>query len=119
VHPTQLYDFVTGMVLFAALLCGSANAGRFDGQVMVSWLLLYPVARSLNELFRGDEDRKFVTEIVVEPLNRLLGLEPGAVTFLSTSQFLSIGTMAVGLGLYLRLRNRPRALFSPPPADAN
>jgi len=106
VHPTQLYDFATGMVLFAALLW-IRHRRRFDGQVMVSWLLLYPVARSLNELFRGDEDRKFVTEIVVEPLNRLLGLEPGAVTFLSTSQFISIGVIAVGVVLWRRLRTRP------------
>ena len=118
VHPTQLYDSLTGFLLFGALLW-IRKRRTFDGQVMVGWLLLYPIARSLNELFRGDEDRKFLTEIVVEPLNAALGLAPGSVTFLSTSQFISIVTMAVGLGLYFRLRGRPRAVFSPPPADAN
>lgn len=118
VHPTQIYDAATGFLLFAILLW-LRRRRRFDGQVMVGWLLLYPIARSLNELFRGDADRKFLTEIVVEPLNQALGLAPGSVTFLSTSQFLSLLTIAVGLGLYFALRHRPRAEISPPAANAN
>lgn len=115
VFPTQIMDSLTGFLLFAVLLW-IRKRRRFDGQVMVSWLILYPVARSLNELYRGDEDRKMLAEIVVEPLNRLLGLEPGSATFLSTSQFISIGVIAVGIALYFRLRQRPRAELAVPPA---
>jgi hypothetical protein len=45
-------------------------------------------------VFRGDNtERGFLVDIVVEPLNRLLGFTPGSVTFLSTSQFISLGMM--------------------------
>ena len=74
---------------------------------MVAWLVLYPIIRSLNELYRGDEDRKFIARVVVEPLNALLGLDPGSVTFLSTSQFISVLVATVGLVLLYRLRGRP------------
>ena len=118
VHPAQLYDAATGFALFFVLLWLRSRR-RFDGQVMVGWLLLYPIARSLNELFRGDADRKFLTEIVVEPLNQALGLAPGSVTFLSTSQFLSLLIIVVGSTLFFVLRARPRAEFSRPTPNAN
>ncbi len=116
VHPTQIYDAATGFLLFGALLLIRSRR-KFDGQVLASWLVLYPIVRSLNELFRGDDDRKFLTEIVIEPLNRLLGFAPGSVTFLSTSQFISIGVIALGVTLYLRMRHRPLAAVGVPPPE--
>ncbi len=103
VHPTQIYDSLTGLLLFAALMW-LRKRKTYDGQVLVGWLVLYPVTRSLNELFRGDLDRKFLTEIVIDPLNTLLGLAPGSVTFLSTSQFISLLVASTGLALWLKLR---------------
>ena len=46
--------------------------------------------RSTVELFRGDTERGFITRVVYEPLNQLLGLPPESITFLSTSQFISL-----------------------------
>jgi phosphatidylglycerol:prolipoprotein diacylglycerol transferase len=106
VYPTQLYDAFTGLVLFGVLWWVHSRK-RWHGQVMVTWLVLYPLVRSFNELFRGDEDRKFLARVVVEPLNALLGLTPGSVTFLSTSQFISILVAATGLALFARLRRVP------------
>jgi phosphatidylglycerol:prolipoprotein diacylglycerol transferase len=106
VYPTQLYDALTGLALFGVLWWAHQRK-RWHGQVMVTWLMLYPLVRSFNELFRGDEDRKFLARIVVEPLNALLGLAPGSVTFLSTSQFISILVAATGLALFARLHRIP------------
>jgi prolipoprotein diacylglyceryltransferase len=57
------------------------------------WLFLYPLMRSLVELFRGDSERGFVTKVVYEPLNQFLGLPADSVTFLSTSQFISLAVV--------------------------
>ena len=70
------------------------------------WLFLYPLMRSLVELFRGDSERGFITRVVYEPLNQLLGLPAGSTTFLSTSQFISLAVVVCsGLGL-LVIRHR-------------
>ncbi|RYF07611.1 MAG: prolipoprotein diacylglyceryl transferase, partial [Deltaproteobacteria bacterium] len=58
---------------------------RFDGQLFLVWLGLYPIVRSTIELFRGDKER-------------------GIYLYLSTSQYISVvvGCMALGLFFYLR-----------------
>lgn len=83
VHPTQLYEAVVELVLFAVLLWVRGRK-RYDGQVFLLWLIAYPVARSLIELARGDLER--------------------GVYVLSTSQYLSVAVAAVAAVLYLRLR---------------
>ena len=89
IHPTQLYDSLYGLGLFIALTW-IRRRKRYHGQVFMWWLFLYPLMRSLVELFRGDSERGFVLRVVYEPLNQLLGLPPESVTFLSTSQFISL-----------------------------
>ena len=104
-HPTQLYDAMVGIVLFG-VLTWIRQRKRYHGQVFVWWLFLYPLARSTIELFRGDSDRGFVFEWINEPLNSFLGLPPGSVTLLSTSQLISLGIMASAAVLMLRARPR-------------
>ncbi len=103
VHPTQLYDASYGLLLFLTLSWIRAHK-RYHGQVFAWWLFLYPLLRSLVELFRGDSERGFVTRVVWEPLNSFLGLPAGSVTFLSTSQFISLIVMAIAGGVILWLR---------------
>ena len=103
VHPTQIYDSTYGILLFATLYW-IRERKRYDGQVLVWWLFLYPLLRSLVELFRGDSERGFVFKLVYEPLNSLLGLPEGSVTFMSTSQFISLGVMTVAGAAILYLR---------------
>ena len=92
IHPTQIYDSLYGLGLFI-VLTWIRRRKRYHGQVLMWWLFLYPLMRSLVELFRGDSERGFVTKVVYEPLNQLLGLPTGSVTFLSTSQFISLGVV--------------------------
>ena len=110
IHPTQLYDSLYGLGLFVVLTWIRRNK-RYHGQVFMWWLFLYPLMRSLVELFRGDSERGFITRVVSEPLNQLLGLPEGSVTFLSTSQFISLAVVVCsGLGLLLiryRLNKQP------------
>jgi phosphatidylglycerol:prolipoprotein diacylglycerol transferase len=103
VHPTQLYDSACGLLLFFVLYW-VARHKRYDGQVLICWLFLYPLMRTIVELFRGDEYRGFLFKFVNEPLNGLLGLPEGSATFLSTAQFISLALIcAAGAGIvYLR-----------------
>ncbi len=71
-HPTQLYESAAALLILVILLW-MAPRKRFHGQVVLSYVALYAVARFVVELFRGDASRGMVFD----------GL-------LSTSQFLSL-----------------------------
>lgn len=60
-HPTQLYEVAYGGLLFG-LLTWMRSHKRFDGQLILSFLSLYPILRSINELFRGDPGRGWFME---------------------------------------------------------
>jgi phosphatidylglycerol:prolipoprotein diacylglycerol transferase len=87
-HPVQLYESIVCLVLFAVLVRLSRRK-RFDGEVILTYTLLYAIARFVLEFFRGDADRGFVFG----------GL-------LSTSQFIAaiLGPAAVVLWLVRRRR---------------
>lgn len=59
VHPVQLYESVIAFGLFFLLL-RIARTKKYDGQVVLSYLLLYAIARFGLESFRGDVVRGFV-----------------------------------------------------------
>ncbi|MCK6544627.1 prolipoprotein diacylglyceryl transferase [Myxococcota bacterium] len=82
VHPTQLYDSATALVLAIALLWRFGRR-RFDGENIALLLMSYPVLRATTEVFRGDAER-------------------GSFGPLSTSQLLSIPLFLVGLAFYVR-----------------
>ena len=86
-HPTQLYEATALAVLFFGLLWVHRHR-RFDGQVVLTYFMAYPIIRSLVEIFRGDTIRGFVIDGV-----------------LSTSQFISILVfLAASAVLAVRLR---------------
>ena len=72
IHPTQLYESLATLLIFGILLWSYRRKTR-DGQIFLTYLVLYAVARFFLEFLRGDEDRGFV-------FNHLL----------STSQFVAI-----------------------------
>jgi phosphatidylglycerol---prolipoprotein diacylglyceryl transferase len=83
-HPVQLYESAACFALFI-LLAWMSRRKRFDGQVFLSYALLYAAARFTIEFFRGDADRGFVFG----------GL-------LSTSQFIALAVGAASAALFAR-----------------
>lgn len=102
VHPVQLYESFGELSIFFILLAVRPRK-RFHGQVLLTYLFLYPILRTTLEFFRGDVARG----------ENVLG------TPLSTSQFISVGiaTCAVMIMVVL-LRRRGSATTAPTPAPS-
>jgi phosphatidylglycerol:prolipoprotein diacylglycerol transferase len=82
-HPVQLYESLVCLALFFFLVW-LVRRKRFDGEIILSYSVLYAIARFLLEYVRGDADRGFVF---------------GGV--LSVSQFIAILVLLVCAPLFL------------------
>jgi phosphatidylglycerol:prolipoprotein diacylglycerol transferase len=87
-HPTQLYESLFLIVLFFSLLLIRPR-GRFTGMVFFVYLAIYPVGRSIIELYRNDMR--------------------GGLMGLSTAQWISIPTFILALTFLLRGMAKARA----------
>ena len=58
-HPTQLYESMATLAIFALLLWWFPRKKR-DGEIFLGYVGLYAGARFFLEFLRGDEDRGFV-----------------------------------------------------------
>lgn len=85
VHPTQLYEAGGELALFFLLIVIRPYR-RFHGQLFLMWLGLYPIMRTVIEMYRGDKER--------------------GVYILSTSQYISIGVGLAAILLVLVLRHQ-------------
>lgn len=81
-HPTQLYMGLGAFILFL-ILWFMLKHKRFDGQVTWIAFALYPISRSIVEVFRGDYQRNVNPDVL-----------------LSTSQWVSIPTFLAGVILF-------------------
>ncbi|HOX43498.1 MAG TPA: prolipoprotein diacylglyceryl transferase [Myxococcota bacterium] len=111
-HPTQLYESVGELLIFFALLLIRTRK-RFHGQVLISYLILYPILRSVGEMFRGDVERGMLVRL------DLFG--DARPELLSTSQLISMGVALVGVVLLVALVRRragQERRETAPPADA-
>ena len=88
VHPTQIYEVLVGLFLFGLLML-IRRYRTFSGQVFLGWVLGYGILRPLIEVLRDDDQR-------------------GNVGPLSTSQFIGIVSVVLGLGLLVALVRRYR-----------
>jgi phosphatidylglycerol:prolipoprotein diacylglycerol transferase len=88
-HPTQIYDMLFDLTIFAVLFLRRDKV-RFRGEQILSYLFLYGATRSIVEVFRGD------------PRGSLFW---GSIT---TSQLISIIAVIVGIVLYYRIREKNR-----------
>lgn len=104
-HPTQLYEALAELCIFALLLLISRYRAYY-GQVLVTYLVMYPATRFFIELFRGDPDRGYLLSIDTPGLNRLLGLPAQSTSLLSTSQAMGLICILIALVLH-RARKRP------------
>ena len=102
VHPTQLYEAVAELIMFF-YLSWLRMRKRFHGQVLLAWLIGYPIIRSVIEMYRGDKIRGIYKLI-----------EADWFPAMSTSQYISIlvALSAVGTWLYLRRTHAKPLLVS-------
>ncbi len=63
-HPVQLYESFGELIIFAILLLVRSRKW-FHGQVALTFFILYPILRSIMELFRGDPERGYVIDGVL------------------------------------------------------
>jgi phosphatidylglycerol---prolipoprotein diacylglyceryl transferase len=92
-YPTQLFESGATLLIFLILVMLRPYK-RFHGQLIVTYLVLYPVVRAVIEVFRGDWGRGMLLRIPAE--NPVI---------LSTSQTISLLVAAVGVALIVyRLR---------------
>jgi phosphatidylglycerol:prolipoprotein diacylglycerol transferase len=85
VHPTQVYESLASLAVAAVCVFVVLPRKRYDGHVMVAFLVLYSVARFVIEIWRRD-DR-------------------GGYAWLSTSQI--VGILLVGLAVWIHRVRRP------------
>jgi prolipoprotein diacylglyceryl transferase len=88
VHPTQIYEMLAGLFLFG-LLMYLRKVRKFSGMPFLGWVIGYGILRPIIELYRDDKQR-------------------GNVGPLSTSQFIGIVSVALGIALLVQLIKRYR-----------
>ena len=82
-HPTQLYESAAALVILGCLLAVERRGRAFPGRTFWTYLLLYPAARFVIEMYRGDPR--------------------GTVFDLSTSQFVSVLLIPLSLVMLIVL----------------
>lgn len=93
VHPTQLYELLAGLLIFAVLLY-VRKARTFPGAVFAAWVMGYGILRPIIEIFRDDPER-------------------GSVGPLSTSQFIGIVSAVAAAVLLVHLSRTGRTRLIP------
>ena len=87
VHPTQIYEALLNLALYAALAWWFRRR-KFDGQIFAAYLVGYALLRFVVDFFRGDYPTHYLGGLVT----------PG--------QLVSLGVLAAGLILYRARRHR-------------
>ncbi|MGC2234633.1 MAG: prolipoprotein diacylglyceryl transferase [Pyrinomonadaceae bacterium] len=89
-HPTQLYESITMLIVFGVLVYLHKNK-KFDGQVLIAYGIIYGIVRFTIEFLRAD------------PRGDLFGIT--TMTGLSTSQLISL-LVAAGAVVFMIFRLR-------------
>jgi len=98
-HPSQIYLSLMNLIIVLILVAISRRR-RFDGQVFAWGLILYALGRFLVEMTRGDDVAR------------------GIYGAFSTSQWVSVGTMVIGITMLLKLRGGTVTEGCTPPSGA-
>ena len=85
VHPSQLYE-ITALLIIMGIILFLKKKQQFKGQLFLSYVILYAIARSFLELFRGDK-RGFIID-----------------KYLSHSQFIGIILILITLFIYRKIK---------------
>ena len=87
VHPSQLYEVISILLIMVVLFILKRNK-KFNGQLFISYVILYAIARSILEVFRGD-NRGFIISDV-----------------LSHSQFIAMLLITIAGYFYIKLNKK-------------
>jgi phosphatidylglycerol:prolipoprotein diacylglycerol transferase len=82
--PTQLFDSGNELLIFFILIAARPHK-KFNGQIMLMWLMMYSVGRFFVEMFRGDPRGWIIDDV------------------LSTSQGVGIAVFLVSLTAFVRM----------------
>lgn len=93
-HPTQLYEAVGELLVFAVLLGLRRRARDRPGALLLAYAGLYGLLRFVVELYRGDFARRFVVELSTPRLADWLGVPRGEPVLLSVGQLMSVVILA-------------------------
>jgi phosphatidylglycerol:prolipoprotein diacylglycerol transferase len=93
VHPTQLYAAIDAGLL-ALVLWFFFPYRRHDGEVFALLVTVHPISRFLLEMIRSDEPGQFGTGWTI-------------------SQWISLGLVAAGIGMWIYIEQRPRGSALP------
>ncbi len=85
-HPTQLYSAFSILVIFMVLVILNKRK-KFHGEIFLTYVMLYAIARGILEIFRGDYARGYILE-----------------NTLTHSQFISIILLIITGYFYYKLR---------------
>ena len=97
-YPIPLMESGIEFMLFLWLM-NLRLKKRFHGQVMLHYVIFYPFARFILEMFRGDAVRGYVFKLETPGLNAALGLDPAVPVMITTSQFISLVVVAAAIVL--------------------
>jgi phosphatidylglycerol---prolipoprotein diacylglyceryl transferase len=111
-YPIPLIESGIEFMLFLWLM-NLRLKKRFHGQVMLHYVIFYPFARFILEMFRGDAVRGYISRLETPALNEALGLDPSVPVMLTTSQFISL--MVVGIAIVLVFVGKKAAADGPAP----
>lgn len=89
-YPTQLFEFAGELLIFVFLFFFRRRK-KFEGELFLVYLILYPILRLILETFRGDKVRGALFEGV-----------------LSTAQFVSLIWIVLAILLWATLAKRKR-----------
>lgn len=92
VYPTQLFEFGAEFIIFLILIF-FRKVKKFTGEIFLLYITVYPLVRSIIEIYRGDKIRGFVIDGV-----------------LSTSQFISLIWALIALFLWIKIRSTKQKL---------
>ncbi len=80
VHPVQLYSSFGALAIFLFLLLLRSKR-TFQGQLFLSFVILYSTMRAITEMFRGHVGRGFIYSISASQLVSLILLVTAVVTY--------------------------------------
>jgi len=92
VHPTQLYEAVTLIILLIILLTIKKRQ-QFNGQIFLLYISFYAISRAVLEVFRGD-NRGYIIE-----------------NWVSHSQFIALLILIMALFFYLKFKTTNKLIF--------